>query len=48
MGPSGFRSKIKYLVCMGYWGGIGSRMTFMHKGVLIIMQGCIRLSEQGL
>ncbi|KAL6331398.1 hypothetical protein AAG906_011335 [Vitis piasezkii] len=33
-----------YLVGMGYEGQIGSRFTFVHKGVLVIMQGCIGIS----
>ena len=33
MGPSGPRSKIIYLVGMGYEG----RIAFVHKGVLVIM-----------
>ena len=45
MGPIGPRSKLIYLVGMSYEGQIGSRFTFVHKGVLIIMQGCIGVSE---
>ena len=48
MGPSGPSSMLIYLVGMGYEGRIGSKFTFMHKCVLIITQGCIRVSEQGL
>ena len=48
MGPSGFHSKLKYLVGMGYEGRIDHRFNFVHKGVLVIMQDCIGLSEQGL
>ena len=48
MGPSGPRSKLIYLVGMDYEGWISSRFTFVHKGVLVIMQNCIGLSEQGL
>ena len=33
---------------MGYEGRIGSKFTFVHKGILVIMQGCIGVSEQGL
>ena len=48
MGPSGPRSELLYLVSMGYEGQIGSTFTFVHKGVLVITQGCIRVSEQSL
>ena len=48
MGPSGFHSKLKYLVGIGYEGKIDHRFNFVHKGVLVIMQDCISLSEQGL
>ena len=45
---NGLRSELIYLVSMGYEGQIGFRFTFMDKGVLVIMQGCTRVSEQGL
>ena len=48
MGLSGPRSKLIYLVGMGYEGWIDSTFTFVHKGVLVITQGCIEVSEQGL
>ena len=48
MCPNGPRSKLIYLVGMGYEGQIGSRFTFVHKGVLVIMQDCIGVSEQGI
>ena len=48
MGPIGPRSKLIYLVGMSYEGQIGSRFTFVHKGVLVITQSCTRVSEQGL
>ena len=48
MSPSGPRSELIYLVDMGYEGGIGSRFTFVHKGVLVIMQDCIRVSGKSL
>ena len=41
MGPSDPRSKLIYLVDMDYEGQIGFRFTFVHKGVLVIIQGCI-------
>ena len=47
MGLSDPRSELIYLVGIGYEGRIDSTFTFMHKGVLIITQGCIRVSEQG-
>ena len=48
IGPSGLHSELIYLVGTNYEGEIDSRFTFVHKGVLVIMQGCIRVSEQGL
>ena len=48
MGPNGLDFELIYLVSMGYKGQIDSRFTFVHKGVLVIMQGCIEVSEQGL
>ena len=33
---------------MGYEGRINSTFIFVHKGVLVITQGCIGVSEQGL
>ena len=48
MDPNGPQSKLIYLVSIGYEGWIGFRLTFVHKGVWVIMQDCIRVSEQGL
>ena len=48
MGLSDPRSELIYLVGTHYEGRIGSRFTFVHKGVLMITQGCTRISEQGL
>ena len=48
MGPSGPRSEFIYLVGTDYEGRIGSRFTFVHKGVLVTMQDCIGVSEQGV
>ena len=48
MGPSGSYSKLIYLVGMGYESRIDFRFTFMHKGILVVTQGCIGVSEQGL
>ena len=45
---NGLRSELIYLVSMGYEGQIGFRFTFVHKGVLVIMQGCVGLIEQGI
>ena len=42
------RSKLIYLVGTDYDGHIGSRFTFVHNDVLVIMQGCIGISEQSL
>ena len=48
MGLSHLRSKLIYLVGMDYEGYIDFRFTFVHKGILVIMKGCIEVSEQGL
>ena len=49
MGPSGPRFELIYLIGMSYEGDqIDFRFTFLHKGLLVIMQGCTRVSEQGL
>ena len=48
MGPNGPSFKLIYLVGTDYESRIGSKFTFVHKGILIIMQGCTRVSEQGL
>ena len=48
MGSSGPYYELIYLVGMGYEGRIGSRFTFVHKGILVITQGCTRVSKQGL
>ena len=37
MGPSGPRSKLIYHVDTSYKGRIGSKFTFVHKGILVIM-----------
>ena len=46
--PNGPHSELVYLVGMGHEGWIDSMFTFVHKGVLVITQGCIGVSEQGL
>ena len=48
MGPSGPLFELIYLVGMDYEGRIGSKFTFVHKSILVIMEGCTRVSEQGL
>ena len=48
MGPSSLHSELIYLVGMGYENRIGFRFTFVHKGVLVITQGYIGVSKQGL
>ena len=45
MGSNGPHSKLIYLVSTGYEGRIDSRLTFVYKSVLVIMQGCTGLSE---
>ena len=48
MGLNGPYSKLIYHDDMVYEGYINSKFTFVHKGILVIMQGCTRDSEQGL
>ena len=48
MGPNGPYSKLIYLVDMDYEGQISFKFTFVHKNVLVIMEGCVGVSEQGL
>ena len=48
MGPNGPHSELIYVVGMDHEGQIGYRFTFIPKGILVIMQGCTRVSEQGL
>ena len=48
MGPNGPHSELIYFVGIGYEGWIDSKFTFVHKGILVIMQGCTRVSEWGL
>ena len=48
MGPNDPHFELIYLVSMNYEGRISSKFTFMHKDVLVTMQGCIKVSEQGL
>ena len=48
MGPSGPRFELIYLVGIDYEGRISSRFTFVHMGALVITQGCLGVSEQGL
>ena len=45
MGPSGPRFELIYLIGMSYKGQIGSRFTFVYKGVLVIIQDCTGVSE---
>ena len=48
MGPNGPRSELIYLVSTNYEDQVDFRFTFVHKGVLVIAQGCTKISEQGL
>ena len=48
MGPNGPCSELIYHNDIVYEGWIGFIPTLMHKGILIIMQGCIGDNEQGL
>ena len=48
MDPNGPYSELIYLINMDQESWIDSKFTFMHKGVLVITQGCIWVSEQSL
>ena len=48
IGSSGPRFELIYFVGTDYEGWIDFRFTFVYKGILVIMQGCIGVSEQGL
>ena len=48
MNPNGHRFKLIYYDDMVYKGWIGSRFILVHKGILLIAQGCIGNNEQGL
>ena len=48
MGLNSLHYELIYLVGMNHEGWICSRFTFVYKGVLVIMQGCTGVSEQGL
>ena len=48
MGPNGRLFKPIYHDNIVYNGWIGFRFTLVHKDIMIIMQGCIGDSEQGL
>ena len=45
MGPSGPCFELTYLVGTDYEVWIGFRFTFVHKDILVIMQGCTKVSE---
>ena len=47
LGPSDPLSELIYLVNMGYEGRISFRFTFVHKSILVTMQGCTGVSKQG-
>ena len=48
MGLNGPHFDLIYLVGTYYEGWIDFRFTFVHMSILVIMQGCIRVSEQGI
>ena len=48
MDSNGLRFELICLVGMGYKGWISSKFAFVHKRILIIMQGYIGVSEQGI
>ena len=45
MGPNGPYFELIFLDGTVYEGWMGFQFTFIHKRVLVIMQGCIRISE---
>ena len=45
MGPNGSHFKLIFLDDIVYEGWMGFLFTFVHKGVLVIMQGCTGISE---
>ena len=47
MGPSGPYSELIYLVGIGYEGQIDFRFTFVINDILVITQGCTKISGQG-
>ena len=48
MGPIGPHFELTYIVSIGFKGRISSKFPFVHKRILVIMQGYTRVSEQGL
>ena len=45
MGSSSPQSKLLFLDGTVYEGWMGFQFTFVHKGILVIMLGCIGISE---
>ena len=45
MGPNGPHSELIFFDDTIYEGWMGFLFTFMYKGILVIMQGCTRISE---
>ena len=48
MDPNGPYSELIYIVGMDYECWIGSKFIFVLKSILVITQGCKRVSELGL
>ena len=48
MCPNGPCFELIYIIDTSYKGQIDSRFIFVHESVLVIMQGCIGVSDQGL
>ena len=48
MGPSVPYYELIYLVVINYEWRIGFKFNFVHNDILVIMQGCTRVNEQGL
>ena len=45
MGLNGSHFKLIFIDDIVYEGWMGFQFTFMHKGILVIMQGCTGISE---
>ena len=48
MGPIGPHFELTYIVSIGFKGRISSKFAFVHKRILVIMQGYTGVSEQGI
>ena len=48
MSLNGPHFELVYFIDIDYESQIGSKFAFVHKGILVTMQGCTRISEHGL